>query len=115
AAGVRVVIGARGAAVVGDDDTGGGCDGAVRARVLGLHTSVDLAVLGGAEVVPGAAIERGHRVAPGRDRLRLERLHRPGRRHLGRHDTAEVVLDTDDVHDLHVTVNGTQPHVAAVM
>ena len=69
-------------------------DRGVRGGRLGPPAAIDLR----AGVV--VDVERaGRRVDPvegvraGRDRLRLQRLDRPARRHLGRHDAAQVVVD----------------------
>src|SRR3954453_19603329 len=89
-------------------------DRRARVRALGLHTAVDL--------IAGVTVEvellaRGHvreRVRTCGDGLRLQRLDRPRRRHLRRHDALQVRLETDRVDDLHDLAVGRDAHPAAI-
>ena len=67
---------------------------------LRRQAAVDLAALVGIEVVrAGRGLARRDGVGARGDRLRLERLGLPVRRHLAGDDAEQVALERDDVHD----------------
>ena len=87
---------------------------AVEAGDLGQHAAVDLRAHVGEHVPrqPGGAA--GERVGAGDDGLRVERLGRPARRHLGGHDAVQVVLERDVVDREHAAALAREHHAAAV-
>ena len=86
-----------GLAVVGDDLAARGGDRVVGRSRLRRHAAVDLRAGVGVLVEARAALGRGDRVGARGHGLRLERLGRPRRRRLARHDARDVVLERDRV------------------
>ncbi len=77
-------------------------DRVARRRELGVDPAVDLVACVAVEIEGAALREVRERVGAGCDRLRLQRLGRPVRRHLRRDDALQVRLETDRVDDLQV-------------
>ena len=75
---------------------------------------VHLAARVGVDVERRTDGTRRKRVRACRDRLGLQRLGRPARRHLGRHDAVEVLLETDDVDRPQLPVDDVDEEPAAV-
>ena len=91
--------GGRNGPLVLHDLAGGGGRGGGGVRMLVLDRPVLLAAnaVVGVELRRRAVVERGVGIGAGADRLHVERLRRPARAHLVRHDACDVALDADVV------------------
>ena len=103
-------------AVVGDDLAGGRGDRGVGGGRLRRHAAVHLRAGVGIQVVEGAGHVGGDRVRARGHGLRLQRLRRPGRGHLGRDHAPDVVVESDHVDRVHAPVplgrNSSAPRYA---
>ena len=97
------------------DLPGGGRDRRGRRRLLAERAAVDLGPGVVVEVpLTGPGVEPVAGVAPGGDRLGLERLDRPARRHLGRDDTAQVEVELGLVDRVDPGLRRAQPDHAPI-
>ena len=101
-------------AVVPDDLAARRVDRGGRAGVLGGDAVVDLAPRVRVEVEDSARLARHDRVRTRRDRLCLERLRMPARRHLVRDDAVEVPLERDVVDRRDAPAGRVEHHLPAV-
>ncbi len=97
AAGAGEEVGADRRAVIGDDLTAGRRHRGVAGRRLGAHAAVHLGASIGVEAEHRPVHVAGQAVGPRGHGLRLERLRRPARGHLGRDHPADVIVEPDRV------------------
>ena len=101
-------------AVVEDDLSLRRVDGGARGVRLGRDAAVHLAARVPVEVVRTALRQVRERVRARGDRLRFERGGRPLRRHLGRDDALQVLLEADRVDDVDQPAVEREGELAAV-
>ena len=87
-------------ALVPDDPVRGIGHRGRRGRRLMLDRAVHLAARVGERIEVGGRVAGGNGIGASGDGLALERRQRPRRRHLARHDPAQVLLEADDIHAL---------------